>query len=293
MVINLFLLNIGLWVLAALTPGIPYAVILLAWTLGLRHALDVDHIAAIDAVSRQMMSRGRPAHRVGLYFSIGHSAVVLTATCIAAWYASSHFLQEGPPLVGNRFSALFSALFLLLIGGANLVSLFRPAQPMQTRKGSGRLMSRVTSPGHMVVVGFLFGLGFDTASEIGLMALTAAQRASVFAVVLIPVIFAAGMMLIDGVDSFLMVKLWSRPTQRVTYRRLVTLVSAAIALFIGGQELLAWGAFKHPVIANLTGWIDAHVTQMGGSIVAAYILLYFLMRRRLAIGGKMRMGSHL
>lgn len=291
MVINLLLLNIGLWCLAALTPGIPFAVILLAWTLGLRHALDVDHIAAIDAVSRQMMSRGRPAHRVGLYFSIGHSAVVLTATCIAAWYASSHILEEGPPLIGNRLGALFSAVFLLLIGGANLTSLFHPARPIQTRKGWGRLMSRVTSPGHMVLVGLLFGLGFDTASEIGLMALTAAQRASVFAVVLIPVIFAAGMMLVDGVDSFLMVKLWSRPAQRVTYRRLVTLASAAIALFIGGQELLAWGASNHPVIAKLTGWIDAHVTQMGGSIIVAYVLLFFLMKRHLTIGEKMRMRS--
>ncbi|XAO71551.1 MAG: hypothetical protein AAYR33_00790 [Acetobacteraceae bacterium] len=83
-----------------------------------------------------MMLHGRPAHRVGLYFSIGHSAVVLTAACIAAWYASSHVLEEGPPLVDNRFSALFSALFLLLIGGANLT--VSSARPGLCRRGKDR-----------------------------------------------------------------------------------------------------------------------------------------------------------
>lgn len=280
MVTNLFMLNFGVWAVAALTPGVPLAVILLAWTLGLRHALDVDHIAAIDAVSRQMMARNRPAYRVGLYFSIGHSAVVLTATCVAAWYASSQVLEKRPALIGNTLTTLFSSGFLILIGGANLVSFFRGPRIERPRAFWRRLMSRVTSPGHMIIIGFLFGLGFDTASEIGLMALTAAQRSSVIAVMLVPVTFAVGMMLVDGVDSYLMVKLWSRPAQRDTYRRLVTLFSAIIALSVGGQELIAWGASDHLLIARLSSWIDAHVTQIGGSIVIAYVVLYLIMRRR-------------
>lgn len=227
---------------------------LLAWGFGLRHALDADHIAAIDNVCRRAASRARPPWLIGTGFALGHSAVVMLAGAVVA---------SGAPLLHERFSTLaawgaplgnaVSAGFLLLVGVANLLSLIGllrvgPAdQPIPPRGVLSRLLDpllrRVSGARGMFLVGLVFGLGFDTASEIGLLSLSAASSTRLGAgpsVLLLPLLFTVGMTAIDSADGVMMLRAYRGLGIRRGGRPMLPLLLAAasvlLALVVGLGE---------------------------------------------------------
>ncbi|MCA1412621.1 HoxN/HupN/NixA family nickel/cobalt transporter [Bradyrhizobium sp. NBAIM20] len=243
------------------------ATALLAWVFGLRHAVDADHIAAIDNVVRKLMHGGETPRSVGLYFALGHSTVVVVATMLLALGVVSlggdSLLKE----VGGLIGTSVSALFLLAVAAINLVIFvglwrtFRAAREQGVHDAAqldallasrgilarllGPMFRLVTKPWHMYPLGFLFGLGFDTATEISLLSISAseaARGASLADVLVFPALFAAGMALVDTADSALMVSAyrWAfvDPLRKLWYNLTITGASVAVALFIGGIEAL-------------------------------------------------------
>jgi len=184
----------------------------LAWSLGLRHAVDADHIAAIDNVTRKLVQEGRRSPSVGLFFALGHSAVVALAVAALALAAPSlRSWMEGWREIGGLIGTLVSALFLFAIAAVNLVIFRSTWQAFRRAQDGGRvvdlpaggglltrlcrpLFALITRPWHMMLLGFLFGLGFDTATEVALLGLSATQAAnglSLWAVLVFPALFAA------------------------------------------------------------------------------------------------------
>ncbi len=265
--VGLGLANIAAWIWAygafADRPAL-LAMALLAYVFGLRHAVDADHIAAIDNVVRKLVQEDRRAEHVGLYFSLGHATVVVLATAAVAG-AATHFqeLVEEVARIGAFVGAATSATFLLIVGLLNLVVLrgiwraFVRAQrgePIDVAATApGGLVTRVFGRGfnaigraaHMYPLGFLFGLGFDTATEVGLLGMSASSAAgglSFAEVMVFPALFTAGMALVDTTDSVLMVRAyrWAfvRPARKLWYNLTMTGASVAVALVIGGVEAL-------------------------------------------------------
>ncbi|HIJ62833.1 MAG TPA: HoxN/HupN/NixA family nickel/cobalt transporter [Rhodospirillaceae bacterium] len=241
---------------------------LLAYGFGLRHAIDADHIAAIDNVTRKLMREGQAPLGVGLFFSLGHSTVVVAlsvAIAVLASAAENHFgdLKAAGGLVGTGVSAAF----LFLIAGANLVILqgvYRSFK--QVRDGGrlsavdldqalagqgpltrllGRLFRMIGRSWHMYPLGVLFGLGFDTATEIGLLGISAAEAAEglpVWSILVFPALFAAGMSLLDTLDGLLMVGAYQwalvRPLRKLYYNLTITGLSVVVAVLVGSVEVL-------------------------------------------------------
>jgi high-affinity nickel-transport protein len=243
----------------------------LAYAFGLRHAFDADHIAAIDNTTRRLMQEGERPLGVGLYFSLGHSTVVFVMT-LALALATSTFAAKLPRLheIGQYVGTTVSGVFLYLIGILNLivmVDVYRVFRRMQhgdydataaeavllergfVTRWFSRLFRLVRRPRHMYLVGFLFGLGFDTATEIGLLTmagLAASQSLPVAAVLTLPIVFAAGMSLMDTADGVLMCGAYGwafvHPLRKVYYNLMVTGLSVAVALAVGTIELLSIAA---------------------------------------------------
>jgi nickel/cobalt transporter (NiCoT) family protein len=261
--------NIAVWVWAFYAlRGHPVMLgtAFLAYSLGLRHAVDADHIAAIDNVTRKLMQEGKRPISVGLWFAIGHSAVVILLTlAIAMTTAALASRFDSLRSLGNIVGTLISTLFLFLIAAMNVVILsgigrtFRKVRRgsvfterdfdvlLNNRGLSARLfrpLFRIISQGwHMLPLGFLFGLGFDTATEVGLLGISATQARqgmSNWAIMLFPALFAAGMSLIDTTDGVLMVGAYNwafrQPIRKVYYNLVITAVSVAIAVLIGSIE---------------------------------------------------------
>ena len=236
---------------------------LLAWVFGLRHAVDGDHIAAIDNVVRKLMRQGQRPYATGLYFSLGHSTVVLLAGGAIAVSAAAWDIDRVGEITGTLGTSV-SSLFLVLIALINLIALrgvwrdFRRARDGKTSdgpdglNGSGiivRLLRPLTRTvdraRHMYPLGFLFGLGFDTATEIGLLAVAATQAVRgmpPWQVMIFPALFTSAMALVDSADSVFMVGVygWAAvdPVRKLWYNLTVTAASAAVALLIGGIEAL-------------------------------------------------------
>jgi high-affinity nickel-transport protein len=240
----------------------------LAYTFGLRHAFDADHIAAIDNTTRKLRQQGQRPLGVGFFFSLGHSTVVFALAvglALAASAVKAHI--PGFQQVGSIIGASVSGTFLVIIGVLNLlvlVDVIRIAREMrQGRLDEERLERRLMDRGLMnraflgrafrlisrswdlYPLGVLFGLGFDTASEVGLLALTAGAAGGgtpVLAIVALPLLFAAGMSLMDTADGVFMSKAYgwafSSPVRKVFYNITVTAMSVAVALGIGAVELL-------------------------------------------------------
>jgi nickel/cobalt transporter (NiCoT) family protein len=240
----------------------------LAYTFGLRHAFDADHIAAIDNTTRKLLQDGRRSMGVGFFFSLGHSTIVFSlaaALAIAAKTVNSRIptFQD----YGGYVAASVSGTFLILIGALNLLVLldilgvFRRMkggqydeqkleqalldQGLMSRVFLKRIGDRIDRSWKMYPLGILFGLGFDTATEIGLLALAAgvATHAVPFlAVISLPIIFAAGMSLTDTADGAFMSQAYgwafSNPVRRIYYNLTVTSLSVLVALAIGTIELL-------------------------------------------------------
>lgn len=263
--------NVLVWVWALIVVrGHPFLLgtALVAYTFGLRHAVDADHIAAIDNVTRKLMQEGKRPIGVGFFFSIGHSVVVLVmavAIAVAASAVQSRF--NSLQAIGGLVSTCVSAFFLFAIAVVNItifVSIYRtflsvkrgerfvPEHLDMLLNGRGLLarvfrplFRMVSSSWHMLPIGFLFGLGFDTVTEVGLFGLAAAQASeglSIGLVLVFPALFTAGMSLVDTTDSILMLGAYGwaflKPMRKLFYNMTITLVSVIVALVIGGIETL-------------------------------------------------------
>jgi high-affinity nickel-transport protein len=314
----LIVANIAAWGSAALTfAGSPvlWSLAMLSYVLGLRHALDLDHIAAIDNVVRRLVGQGKAAWSTGLFFSLGHSTVVVVACCVvAAATTALHQRLNALQGVGNIVGTIVSASFLLLIGLSNLMVLrrvwitLRQVQRARqapssldgltltmTRGPLGRilrpLLSVISRPWQMYLVGLLFGLGFDTATEMGLLAVSAQgsmQRASAWSVLVFPMLFTAGMSLVDTTDSVFMSSIYGwasvRPLGKLWYNLSITTASVTIALGVGGLEVwkLIAGRF------NFSGgpWHTAASLGDGMSRWGGVVALLFLVSWGLSVGAE-------
>jgi high-affinity nickel-transport protein len=235
----------------------------LAYGFGLRHAVDADHIAAIDNVTRKLMQDGNQPVTVGLFFALGHSSVVFFASLLVALTAGALAHVEGLQAVTGTLSTIISAGFLFAIALTNLVilrgllrswrrmkagelELDAPSPPLASGL-LGRLLrpmfAMITSSWQMAPLGLLFGLGFETATEVSVMGLSASQSAigAPLAVALVfPMLFAAGMSLVDATDGVLMLGAYQwafvEPQRKLTYNLVITLISSVVAVLIGAVE---------------------------------------------------------
>lgn len=265
----LIALNAGAWALAIAAfwrHPVLLGTALLAYTFGLRHAVDADHISAIDNVTRKLMQEGKRPLSVGFFFSLGHSTVVVALT-LAVAVAAVVVKNRLPALqhVGALVGTSVSAAFLLLIAAINLVVLVdifgafarahrgepyedRALDAMLDRRGlAGRffrpLLRIVDKSWKMYPIGLLFGLGFDTATEVALLGIAAVEAGKglpVFDILLFPLLFTAGMSLIDTTDGILMLGAYGwafvKPMRKLYYNMVITLVSVLVALVVGGIE---------------------------------------------------------
>ncbi len=240
----------------------------LAYTFGLRHAVDADHIAEIDNVTRKLMQEGKRPVAAGFFFSLGHSTVVwLGSAAIALTAAAFKDKIEAFKAFGGVAGTLVSAFFLLAIAIMNifiLAAIYRTfrhvkaggeytEEDLNLLLGRGGFLARIFRPmfrviarsWHMYPLGFLFGLGFDTATEIGLLGMSAAgasQGMSLWSILVFPALFTAGMSLVDTTDSVLMLKAYGwaydNPVRKLYYNMTMTFVSVLVALIVGGLETL-------------------------------------------------------
>jgi high-affinity nickel-transport protein len=287
----LFAFNIGAWVWASVAfhrYPVLMGTALLAYSFGLRHAVDADHIAAIDNVTRKLMQEGKRPVAVGFMFSLGHSTVVVigSAAIAGAALALQHRI-DAVRNVAEVVGALVSAFFLFAIAIVNLIvllSIYRAF--VQVRRGepyveedfnmllSGRgilarmfrpMFRMITRSWHMYPLGVLFGLGFDTATEIGLLGISAAEAAKglpFWSILVFPILFAAGMSLIDTTDNILMLGAYGwafvKPVRKLYYNITITFVSVVVALVVGAIETLGlWGQHFH-----LEGWFWGSVAKL-------------------------------
>ncbi len=240
----------------------------LAYSFGLRHALDADHIAAIDNVTRKMMQEGQRPVAVGLFFSLGHSTVVVALSlAIAIATAGLQNRLDAFKSIGAVVGTSVSALFLFGIAVANflvLISIYRSFRNVKngglfveedlnltlaSRGLLGRVLRRffhlIEHSWQMYPLGLLFGLGFDTATEVGLLGISATQAShgvTVWSILVFPALFTVGMTLVDTTDSILMLGAYGwafvKPIRKLYYNLTITAVSVLVAVVIGGLETL-------------------------------------------------------
>ncbi len=282
---------------------------LLAYGLGLRHAVDADHIAAIDNVTRKLMQDGGRPVAVGLFFSLGHATVVVLATVAIALTATGFGSRfDAIRSVGGVLGTVVSAGFLFAIAAMNIAVLrtvwgtFRRVRaggpPVEADIGQlpagGGILSRLFRPlfatigrsWHMFPLGLLFGLGFDTATEVGLLGISATQASGglpVWSILVFPALFTAGMSLVDTVDGILMLGTYGwaflRPIRRIYYNLTVTAVSIVVALLVGsveslglvGDRLALKGGFWDGV-----GALNDHFGSIGFVIVGIFVASWIL-----------------
>ncbi|MBO0685521.1 MAG: HoxN/HupN/NixA family nickel/cobalt transporter [Candidatus Dormibacteraeota bacterium] len=283
----------------------------LAYTFGLRHAFDPDHIAAIDNSTRKLLQQGRRPVGVGFFFAVGHSTVVLAlalglgfaARAVLDGVVSGHGELRS---VGGMIGTGISGMFLVLIAVLNLVILVdiaRSYRRLQSGKVDrraleaeliaggllsrvfGRLFGLVDQSWHLAPIGLVFGLGFDTASEVALLSISAgaaAQSLPFMAVVSLPIIFAAGMSLMDTADGVFMAKAYSwafsNPVRKVLYNFTMTSLSVFVAFFIGALEisqiLIQVLGLHGPPYDTIAGF--KVVGLAGFAIVGAFIVTWAL-----------------
>jgi nickel/cobalt transporter (NiCoT) family protein len=308
----LLALNFGAWIWAVVAFR-HFPVLLgtafLAYSFGLRHAVDADHIAAIDNVTRKLMQEGKRPVAVGFMFSLGHSTIVVlgSATIAGAALSLQHHVESAKQL-GGVIGTLVSSLFLFGIAIVNafvLRSIYlafrrvRRGEPYREEDfdlllNSRGLLSRFFRPmfalirksSHMYLLGLLFGLGFDTATEIGLLGISASEASrglSLWAILVFPALFAAGMSLIDTTDNILMLGAYGwafiKPVRKLYYNLTITAVSVVVAFVVGGIEALGLvadhfnfrGAFWRAIAA-----LNQNFGTLGYLIVAVFAVSWAL-----------------
>ncbi|HEX8976875.1 MAG TPA: HoxN/HupN/NixA family nickel/cobalt transporter [Solirubrobacteraceae bacterium] len=276
-----------------------------AYTLGLRHAFDADHISAIDNTTRKLMQDGRRPLSVGFWFSLGHSSIVFALAFLISIGVRS---LDGP--LGNGQSGLHQAFgtigtgisgaFLYLIAGLNVVILLGVIRVFRDMKGGrydeaalerqlssrglmtrvfGRLTQTVVRPRQMFPIGALFGLGFDTASEVALLVIAGTAGAAGlpwYAVLCLPILFAAGMSLMDSIDgsfmNFAYDWAFSQPVRKVFYNLTITGLSVAIALVIGTIEIGGLLASRLALTGSFWVWFEGiDLNALGLVIVGMFV----------------------
>jgi high-affinity nickel-transport protein len=295
--------NVLVWMWALSTyHGYPVVLgtALLAYTFGLRHAVDADHIAAIDNVTRKLVQAGQKPAGVGLFFSLGHSRVVLLAGAVLASPASALETRfQSFRQISGLIGTTISAAFLFAIAIANFLILTGVWRTFRRVKDGGTfvpedldlllanrgLLARllhpvfklITKSWHMYPLGFLFGLGFDTATEIGVLGMSAAGAARglpAWSIMVFPALFTVGMTLIDTADSILMLGAyhWAfiKPIRKLYYNLTITTVSVIIAITVGGIEALGIVAGKLGLDAGFWGVIASLNDNFGtlGFVIA-------------------------
>ncbi|MFF2963862.1 HoxN/HupN/NixA family nickel/cobalt transporter [Streptomyces sp. NPDC057963] len=278
-----------------------------AYTLGMRHAFDADHIAAIDNTTRKLMADGKRPVSVGFWFALGHSSVVIAMAALVAGGArlAGVLINEdsGAHQVLGVVGTTVSGSFLYLIAALNLVALagilrvFRAMragrfdeaeleQHLDSRGFMNRILGRftrsVTRPGQMYPLGFLFGLGFDTATEVTLMVMAGSGAAAGlpwYAVLCLPLLFAAGMSLFDTLDgtfmNFAYQWAFSNPVRKVFYNLAITGLSIAVAFLIGTIELVTVLHDKLDLRDSVTSWISGlDLGNVGYLIVGLFVLVW-------------------
>jgi len=278
---------------------------LLAYGFGLRHAVDADHIAAIDNVTRKLMQEGKRPAAVGFFFSLGHSTIVVLASVgIAATALAMKSRFSEFQAVGGIVGTLVSALFLLAIAAMNIVIFITLYRTFRRLAQGGRyeeedlnallagrgLLARLFRPmfrlirrsWHMYPLGFLFGLGFDTATEVGLLGISAAEGAKgmpIWSILVFPVLFTAGMSLIDTTDSILMLGAYGwafvKPMRKLYYNLTITFISVVVALLVGGIEALGLIGDQFGLHGVFWGGLSAlndHFGTLGYAIIGIFVL---------------------
>lgn len=271
-ILTLILINILIWAAVAIvlhyhTPLISTAI--LSWTLGLRHALDADHISAIDLMTRRLIAAGQRPVTVGMFFSLGHSTIViLTSLVVAGTAAAVSDKFDSFSRIGGIIGTSVSAAFLLLLGLMNIYILYKLLRQMRRLlstepgneesefriQGAGclfgilqRTFKLIDRPWKMYPLGVLFGLGFDTSSEIailGISSIQAAKGTSIWLILLFPLLFTAGMCLLDTTDGALMMTLYTStqlardPIAICYYSIVLTVITVVVAVVIGVVQFL-------------------------------------------------------
>ena len=303
--------NIIAWVLAFAAFSVHYpgllGVALLAYTFGLRHSVDADHISAIDNVTRKLMQERKRPTTVGFFFSLGHSTVVIllsVAIAIAAVFIKNVIpsLQSAGGIIGT----LISALFLYLIALINFLVLWEIFQTFRNATRGGEysdqtlndfldqrgLMARFFRPllkmvdksWKMYPVGVLFGLGFDTATEVGLLGIAGVEAGKGLPplfILIFPLLFTAGMLLIDTTDGILMLGAYGwafvKPVRKLYYNLNITLVSVLVAIVVGTIEVIS--IISGPL--GLTGGVWDFLNNLdfgllGGLIIGVFVLSWVI-----------------
>jgi high-affinity nickel-transport protein len=309
---SLLVFNAAVW-LWALSAFHHYPLLmgtsLLAYSFGLRHAVDADHIAAIDNVTRKLMQAGKRPVSVGLMFSLGHSTIVVLASAgIAATALALQSRMDGLKEIGAVAGTIVSSLFLFAIALMNLVILravlrafrrVRNGEPYVDEDFDLLLANRgllarifrplfrlITKSWHMYLLGFLFGLGFDTATEVGLLGVSAASAAQglpTWSILVFPALFTAGMTLIDTTDSILMLGAYGwafvKPVRKLYYNITITTISVVVAVLVGGIEglgLLAGQLHLSGTFWAFIGSLNDHFGLIGYVIIGVFIVSWLL-----------------
>jgi high-affinity nickel-transport protein len=308
----LLTLNLGAWT-AAFIAFRPYPFLMgtafLAYSFGLRHAVDADHIAAIDNVTRKLIQEGKRPVSVGFMFSLGHSTVVILACIvIAATELALNRQLDNVREIGEVIGTLVSTFFLFTVALINLIvlrSVYRAFQ--RVRRGepyeeedfnlllaNRGFLSRIFRPifkvisrsWHMFPLGVLFGLSFDTATEIGLLGISAAEASKglpVWSIMIFPALFTAGMSLIDTTDSILMLGAYGwafvKPVRKLYYNMTITFLSVMVAIIVGGVEGLGLMADKLHLIGRFwsgIGSLNEHFGMIGYLVIGLFVSSWVL-----------------
>lgn len=281
---------------------------LTAYLLGVRHAFDADHIAVIDNTTRKLVGEGKPATSTGFWFSLGHSTVVLVAGVLLAVGVRSitGVIQDednGTAATLELVGTLVAGGFLLLIGLTNLVAVVGITKVfLGMRRGEldeaalehhlhnrgflarllGRATRRVGKAWHLYPVGLLMGLGFDTATQVALLVLIAGSAAFVlpwYAIVVLPVLFMAGMSLFDTADGVLMTRAYGwalvKPVRKVFYNLTVTVLSVTVALGVGSLVLIGLLVARLGITSGPLAWLASwDLDYVGFGIVGLFVLTW-------------------
>jgi high-affinity nickel-transport protein len=281
---------------------------LTAYMLGVRHAFDADHIASIDNTTRKLVDEGKPAVSTGFWFSLGHSSVVFAASLllVAGVRSIAGVVQDESSSVNQALGlvgTLVAGTFLLLIGLMNLGSAVGIARVFRRMRAGeydeaelehhlhnrgflarllGRVTRRVSKPWHLYPVGLLMGLGFDTATQVALLVLAAGSAAFVlpwYAIMVLPVLFAAGMTLFDTADGVLMTRAYGwaflKPVRKVFYNLTITVLSVTVALVIGSLVLVGLLVERLSLDAGPLVWMASlDLEFVGFAIVGLFLVTW-------------------
>ncbi|APC96404.1 HoxN/HupN/NixA family nickel/cobalt transporter [Francisella frigiditurris] len=270
--------------------------IAIAFMLGLRHGFDADHIVAIDNVTRQLVNENKASFKTGLFFALGHSTIVFLLTLfIALGFSFSHMENASFLNIGAVFGTLMSVCFLFITGSMSLISLTKlisadSSEVHGHQHQATSLLSKlfrpivktIDRPYKMYFVGFLFGLGFDTATEVallGMAAVSAINNLSIWYIMLLPIAFATGMIIVDSVDAAMMSKVLNlniKENKYKNYNIIVLCIVVVAAYIIALVEMFSLFSVDSVKVNEILGFFDENSSAIGLSIVIIFLILFFM-----------------